>query len=110
MTLLGRRVLVTGGGTGLGRDLARGFAEAGAEVVISGRTQDTLVRTANSTGARWVQADVTDPAQVAAMFEAAGPCDIVIANAGMGESAPFLKVTLDDWRRTLAVNLTGTFL
>jgi NAD(P)-dependent dehydrogenase (short-subunit alcohol dehydrogenase family) len=110
MTLSGRRVLVTGGGTGLGRDLARGFAAAGAEVVIAGRTPETLARTADATGARWVQADVTDPAQVAALFEAAGPCDIVIANAGQGESAPFLKVSLDDWNRTLAVNLTGVFL
>jgi 3-hydroxybutyrate dehydrogenase len=110
MTLTGHRVLVTGGGTGLGRDLARGFAAAGAEVVIAGRTQETLERTAEVTGAEWVRADVTDPVQVAAMFAAAGRCDIVIANAGQGESAPFLKVTLDDWHRTLAVNLTGVFL
>ena len=110
MTLSGRRVLVTGGGTGLGRDLARGFAQAGAELVIAGRTPATLERTAQETGAAWLQADVTDPAQVAVMFEAAGPCDIVIANAGQGESAPFLKVSPDDWHRTLAVNLTGVFL
>ena len=110
MTLTGQRVLVTGGGTGLGRDLARGFVAAGAEVVIAGRTQETLERTAEVTGAEWVRADVTDPVQVAAMFEAVGRCDIVIANAGQGESAPFLKVTLDDWHRTLAVNLTGVFL
>ena len=87
MILEGRRVLVTGGGTGLGSDLARGFAAAGAEVVIAGRTPETLERTAQATGARWVRADVTDPGDVAAMFAAAGPCDIVIANAGMGESA-----------------------
>ncbi len=110
MTLTGHRVLVTGGGTGLGRDLARGFVAAGAEVVIAGRTQETLELTAEVTGAAWVRADVTDPVQVASMFEAAGRCDIVIANAGQGESAPFLKVTLDDWHRTLAVNLTGVFL
>lgn len=110
MTLEGRRVLVTGGGTGLGRDLARGFRAAGAEVVVAGRTPDTLERTAQATGARWVRADVTDPAQVAAMFDAAGPCDIVLANAGTAESAPFLKVTPEAWARTLAVNLTGVFL
>lgn len=110
MTLEGRRVLVTGGGTGLGRDLARGFVAAGAEVVVSGRAPETLERTAAETGAAWVQADVTDPAQVAAMFDHTGPCDVVIANAGTADSAPFLKVSLDDWHRTLAVNLTGTFL
>jgi NAD(P)-dependent dehydrogenase (short-subunit alcohol dehydrogenase family) len=110
MTLAGRRVLVTGGGTGLGRDLARGFAAAGAEVVVAGRTRETLERTAGANGAAWVQADVTDAAQVSRMFEEAGPCDVVVANAGLGESAPFLRVTLDDWHRTIAVNLTGVFL
>ena len=110
MTLQGRRVLVTGGGTGLGRDLARGFRAAGAEVVIAGRTSGPLERTAGETGARWVRADVTDPESVAAMFEAAGPCDVVVANAGAAESAPFGRVTLDDWQRMIAVNLTGVFL
>ena len=110
MTLSGKRVLVTGGGTGLGRDLARGFAEAGAEVVIAGRNPEPLDRTAQTTGARWVRADVTDPVSVATLFEAAGPCDVVVANAGAAGSAPFGRVTLDDWQQVLAVNLTGVFL
>lgn len=110
MTLAGKRVLVTGGGTGLGRDLARGFAEAGAEVVVAGRTSETLAATARATGARWVRADVTDPASVAALFEVAGPCDVVVANAGAAHSAPFGRVAPDDWHRMLAVNLTGVFL
>ena len=110
MTLAGRRVLVTGGGTGLGRDLARGFAQAGAEVVIAGRRAEPLETTAAATGARWVQADVTDPGSVGAMFDAAGPCDIVVANAGAAESAPLSRVTFDDWNAMLAVNLTGVFL
>lgn len=110
MTLSGRRVLVTGGGTGLGRDLARGFAQAGAEVVVAGRRREPLEATAAATGARWVQGDVTDPGSVAAMFDAAGPCDIVLANAGAAESAPLARVTLDDWNRMLAVNLSGVFL
>lgn len=110
MILAGKRVLVTGGGTGLGRDLARGFAEAGAETVVAGRTRETLEATSQATGARSVQADVTDPEAVSRMFDAAGPCDIVVANAGQGGSAPFARVTLEDWQRTLAVNLTGVFL
>jgi NAD(P)-dependent dehydrogenase (short-subunit alcohol dehydrogenase family) len=110
MTLAGRRVLVTGGGSGLGRDLARGFRAAGAEVVVAGRTRETLEATAQATGATWVQADVTDPSQVAAMFDRAGPCDIVLANAGAAESAPFARVTPEDWHRMIAVNLTGVFL
>ncbi|WP_313353267.1 SDR family oxidoreductase, partial [Paracoccus sp. (in: a-proteobacteria)] len=61
-------------------------------------------------GARAVQADVTDEASVKEMFAKAGPCDIVIANAGAADSAPLGRVSLQDWNAMLAVNLTGTFL
>lgn len=110
MTLTGKRVLITGGGTGVGADLARGFVAAGAEVVIAGRREAPLRDTATRTGARWIAADVTDESSVQAMFAAAGPCDIVIANAGAATSAPFGRTTLADWAAMLAVNLTGTFL
>jgi 3-hydroxybutyrate dehydrogenase len=108
--LEGRRVLITGGGSGAGADLARGFAEAGARVVIAGRRRDALETVAAVTGAEVVVADVTDAASVAAMFAAACPCDIVIANAGSADSAPFLRTTLDQWNAMIAVNLTGVFL
>lgn len=110
MTLSGKRVLITGGGTGAGADLARGFTAAGAEVVISGRRLEPLQAVAKATGARAVQADVTDEASVAAMYAAAGPCDIVIANAGAADSAPMQKTTFDQWNAMIAVNLTGVFL
>ena len=111
MTLTGKRVLITGGGSGAGADLARGFAEAGAEVVIAGRRAAALARVAAGfPGMRTVQADVTDEASVQAMFAAAGPCDIVIANAGAADSAPLHRTTLAQWNAMLAVNLTGTFL
>jgi 3-hydroxybutyrate dehydrogenase len=111
MTLRGKRVLITGGGSGAGADLARGFAGAGAEVVIAGRRAEALARVAaRHPGLRTVQADVTDEDSVRAMFAAAGPCDIVIANAGAADSAPFGRTTLDQWNAMLAVNLTGTFL
>lgn len=111
MTMQGRRVLVTGGGSGTGADLARGFANAGAEVVISGRRLAALEGVAASAPRiRAVQADVTDEASVRAMFAAAGPCDIVIANAGAADSAPMAKTTLAQWHAMIAVNLTGVFL
>jgi NAD(P)-dependent dehydrogenase (short-subunit alcohol dehydrogenase family) len=110
MMLQGRRVLVTGGGTGVGRDLARGFSAAGAEVVIAGRTPRTLEQAADETGARWVLADVTEPESISAMFDAAGDCDVVVANAGAADSAPFGSIAADDWHRMIAVNLTGVFL
>ncbi len=109
--LAGRTALVTGGGTGLGADLARGLAEAGATVWIAGRRREPLDAVAEGRDRiRPVVADVTDEASVRAMFDAAGPCDIVVANAGASEAAPFGRTSLDAWRRMLDVNLTGAFL
>jgi NAD(P)-dependent dehydrogenase (short-subunit alcohol dehydrogenase family) len=53
---------------------------------------------------------VTDEASVAAMFRDAGPCDIVVANAGAADSAPFQRTTLAQWNAMTAVNMTGVFL
>jgi len=109
--LAGRRVLITGGGSGAGADLARGFSGAGAEVVIAGRRLPALEEVAGRLPrVRPVVADVTDEAGVKAMFAQAGDCDIVIANAGQAASAPFGRTTLEDWNRMIAVNLTGVFL
>jgi 3-hydroxybutyrate dehydrogenase len=107
----GKRVLITGGGSGVGADLARGFSEAGAEVVIAGRRAEALTAVAARVpGLRTVVADVTDEASVAAMFAKAGRCDIVIANAGQADSAPLARTSLAQWNAMLAVNLTGVFL
>lgn len=110
MTLSGKRVLITGGGSGVGADLARGFSAAGAEVVIAGRRAAALSEIAHLYGARAIPADVTDEASVVALFREAGPCDIVIANAGAADSTPFGKTTLAQWHAMIGVNLTGTFL
>ncbi|MCB1385885.1 MAG: SDR family oxidoreductase [Nitratireductor sp.] len=111
MTLDGKQVLVTGGGTGVGADLARAFAAQGAAVIVAGRRLEPLQQIAGALPrARAIQADVTDEESVRAMFDAAGPCEVVIANAGAADSTPFAKVDLDHWNRMLAVNLTGTFL
>ncbi|WBU55695.1 SDR family NAD(P)-dependent oxidoreductase [Paracoccus sediminicola] len=111
MTLAGKKVLVTGGGTGVGAELARSFARQGAQVIVAGRRAEPLERlVAEQQGLRAVRADVTDEASVREMFDAAGPCDVVIANAGASDSAPFPRVDLDHWNAMLAVNLTGTFL
>ena len=111
MSMKGKRVLITGGGTGTGADLARGFAAAGAKVVIAGRRKEPLEDVARGKdGIRPITADVTDEDSVAALFKAVGPCDIVIANAGAALSAPFQRTSLADFQSMLAVNLTGTFL
>ncbi|MDO5528890.1 MAG: SDR family NAD(P)-dependent oxidoreductase [Paracoccus sp. (in: a-proteobacteria)] len=106
------RVLITGGGTGTGAAMALAFAASGHEVVIAGRRAGPLDEVAAQGGGRIsrVIADITDEASVAAMFREAGPCPIVIANAGAASSAPFAKTTLADFEASIAVNLTGTFL
>lgn len=112
MTVAGRRVLVTGGGSGAGADLALGFAHAGAaEVIICGRRADALAGVAAQHPAlRALPCDVTDEGSVQALFAAAGRVDIVIANAGQADSAPFARTSLAQWNAMLAVNLTGVFL
>lgn len=109
--MIGKRVLVTGGGSGAGADLALGFAKAGAEVVICGRRVEALAKTASlHSGIRALACDVTNERSVIDLYAQAGAVDIVIANAGQADSAPFHKTSLDQWNAMLAVNLTGVFL
>ena len=113
--LAGRHALVTGGGTGIGAAIARGLAGAGATVTICGRRQQPLLAVAaGEARIRTANANVTDEAAMMRLYEqaqAAGePIDIVVANAGIAESALAHKTSLDLWNRTLAVNLTGAFL
>ena len=111
----GRHALITGGGSGIGAAIARALAGEGAAVCVAGRRKAPLEDVAGKLPrAAAVVADVTREADCAAMVEAAraahGPLDIVIANAGGAESAPFAKTSLDDWKATLDGNLTGAFL
>ena len=103
-----RRVLVTGGGTGIGKAIAHAFAADGCDVTIAGRRREPLEAAAEGLGLQIRVADVADEAQVEALFDT--PYDVVIANAGTGVAARIEDVELEDWQRTLTVNMTGTFL
>jgi NAD(P)-dependent dehydrogenase (short-subunit alcohol dehydrogenase family) len=110
-----RHALVTGGGSGVGRAIALALAGEGLDVTICGRREAALAETARQSERVFpIAADVTDEAAIAKLYETAeavrGPLDIVVANAGMAESARADKVTLADWQRTIDVNLTGAFL
>ncbi len=114
LSLEGKRALITGGGTGLGQSLARGFAEAGADVVICGRRREPLEETRSVVVAAGgtcdiVACDVTVEADVQRLKAAAGSIDILVNNAGIAPDEPWDTVPLDSWRAVLDVNLLAPF-
>jgi NAD(P)-dependent dehydrogenase (short-subunit alcohol dehydrogenase family) len=115
----GRVAVVTGAGSGLGRAVARQLADEGAPVACLDIAADAAEKTAAEIGeaggtARALTADVSDPASAAGAVRAAaaelGRPQVVVNCAGIGRFAHTHEVAFDDWQRTLAVNLTGTFL
>lgn len=109
----GKHALVTGGGTGIGLDIALGLATAGAEVTITGRRLDVL-EAVDHPRIHACQMDVSIQEQVRTGIKdavaARGPVQICVANAGIAEGGPFDKITLADWQRMMAINLDGAFL
>ena len=120
LSLSGRRALVTGASSGIGRAIALAFAQAGAAVVVNhlGRAADAdaLVRKIHSLGAQaWaIEADVSRSADVTRLAALAaqrcGAVDVLVNNAGVIQEKPFLDTTEDDWDRMLAVDLKSVFL
>ena len=116
--LSGRTALVTGAGSGIGRRVALRFAGEGATVVLADRDGAAARDAASEApGSMVVEMDITDEASVesgyAQVVEAGLRLDVVVANAGVqlfGQDAPIADLDLDVWRRTIDVNLTGTFL
>ncbi|HET9409007.1 MAG TPA: SDR family oxidoreductase [Candidatus Sulfotelmatobacter sp.] len=117
--LTGRVAIVTGGGVGLGQQMAEGLAEMGANLVLCARKKDRCQETAEKLAALGIKAlalacDVKDPTSiqeaVATTWENFGRIDILINNAGASWGAPVEDMTLEQWNKVLSTNLTGTFL
>jgi 3-oxoacyl-[acyl-carrier protein] reductase len=116
----GRRALVTGGSRGIGRAIARALARAGAAVAINFRTREDeaeMVRrelTAAGATAMAVRADVSRADEIERMVDevqsALGAVDVLVNNAGVSIPADIDEVTLADWDRTIAINLTSAFM
>ncbi|HID22838.1 MAG TPA: SDR family oxidoreductase [Planctomycetaceae bacterium] len=118
MDLADKVVLVTGGGSGIGLGIARAFAEEGCRVAITGRSENTLKRAAESIAGEppiaWKTCDVSDRTQVRELFawltEQLGPPDILINNAGINvANRLFEDIDPNDFDSVLAVNVTGSF-
>ena len=110
--LTGRRALVTGGGGGIGRGLARALADAGASVAVLGRSE-TADEAAAELGGIAVRADLTDRDELRRAFDEAverlGGLDILVASHGIGRAADAVDHDLADWDEVIEVNLTATF-
>jgi glucose 1-dehydrogenase len=115
--LAGRRALVTGAATGIGRATAQRLAADGATVVINyvGPPDQADAAVEEIERAIAIEADVSNEEQVVAMFERAaqelgGPIDLLVNNAGIEKPFKLVDMPLEEWQKVLNVNLTGAFL
>ena len=111
--------VVTGGGTGIGKGIARAFASEGADLVIASRNRARLEETAGELRALGAEvlvatADVADEEQVGDLFEQVfvhfGKLDVLVNNSGIFERAAIDEMTYEAWRKVVDVNLSGAFL
>jgi gluconate 5-dehydrogenase len=117
--LSGRTALITGSSRGIGLAMARGLAEAGAQVIINSRQQDAVDEAVALLRAEGLEAsglafDVASEASVNEAFQALAAqgveVDILVNNAGIQHRKPMLELALADWQRVLDTNLTAAFL
>jgi len=117
--LTGRVAIVTGGSIGLGRQIAQGLAEIGANLVLCARKKERCQQAAQDLQQLGVQTlalgcDVKDPADIQRVVDAAlsefGKIDVLVNNAGISWGAPVEEMRLEDWNKVIETNLTGTFL
>jgi gluconate 5-dehydrogenase len=117
--LSGRVALVTGGGSGIGRQMAEALAELGADLVLCARRPERCEVVAAELSRLGIRAiglrcDVSDKTEVEALIERTlaelGRLDVVVNNAGTSWGAPAVEHPLEAWRKVIDVNLTGTFL
>ncbi|MCL6570730.1 MAG: SDR family oxidoreductase [Bacillus sp. (in: Bacteria)] len=117
--LTGKIAIVTGGGRGLGKQIAEGFAEAGANVVVCSRKLEACVEVSEGLKRLGVDSfalkcDVTNPEDIKNVVERTvekfGRIDILVNNSGASWGAPVEEMPLEAWKKVMDVNVTGTFL
>lgn len=111
ISLEGKTALVTGASRGLGYAIAKALTEAGASVILVGRSSDELTKAALEMGARarGLVCDVTDQAQLEQAFGTLEHLDILVNNAGMNIPEPFLEVTPEHFDRIFDLNVKAAF-
>lgn len=118
MRLQGKCAIITGAGRGIGKAIAQKFLQEGAEVVIcdvhADRIEQAVEQLMDDGKVRGLTVDITQGTEVQRLvnfaLEHMGSIDILVNNAGIASFESFFDITEESWNRTLAVNLTGTFL
>ena len=105
----GQHAVVTGAAQGIGFEIARGLAEAGAKVTIADLNPEVGTEAARSIGADFEVLNVTDSAAVAEVAQKLGDASILVNNAGIVRNTPLEDTPDDDWKAVLSVNLDGVF-
>ncbi len=103
--------LVTGGGRGIGATIAQALAEDGFDVVVTARSRDQIDEVAREIGGRAIEMDVSSRESVERGFAEAGPVDLLVANAGLGnQDGPSWEIEPEAWWETFEVNMLGVHL
>jgi NAD(P)-dependent dehydrogenase (short-subunit alcohol dehydrogenase family) len=108
--LAGQQGFVTGGGRGIGENIARELAAAGMEVTVSGRTAEQVESVAAAIGGRALVGDVSRREDVERWFAELGPLDLLVANAGTGNRGVSWELDPDEWWQVFEVNVLGVHL
>jgi NAD(P)-dependent dehydrogenase (short-subunit alcohol dehydrogenase family) len=109
-----RRVLITGGGRGIGRAIALRLAEEGHAIAVTARSTGEIEAVAGEVGGTALAVDLADPDAASALAgraaeELGGPVEIFVHSAGVASIAPLHKLAAEDWRRAFAVNVDAAF-
>lgn len=120
ISLQGKKALITGASSGIGKAIALTFGKAGADVIIhyhsSEESAQKVVQEIRDMGGQstCIKADLGNSQEARELFtktlEAFGRLDILVANAGIQKDAPFIKMSLEDWEEVIRVNLTAQFI